>query len=288
MHPTFHNKALQTEFLKNGFVIIPSLLNILDIRKLLNVFVQYQQEYSSSFHASHFSSNIAYKKAAHHAIASIVFEKAEPYLCDYVPLFGNFMVKGPNTNTSLETHTDWTYLDEGQYNSVAIWLPLIDVNLENGCLGIIKSSHRITNSIRGPRIEESSRKKNEYWAKKYGTLLNMKAGDAVFYHHGLLHFSPSNKTNEIRPAINLTVVPEEAECLHYCIPEGASEIELYAVDGPDFYLNYNNFQRPETNSLINKIPPHFVKFLDERMKNFAIKRYFMDIKSYVHPKGWFS
>ena len=127
--------------------------------------------------------------------------------------------------------------------------------------------------------------KNEYWAKKYGTLLNMKAGDAVLYHHGLLHFSPPNKTNQTRPAINLTVVPKEADCIHYCLPEDASEIEMYRVESPEFYLHYSHFQRPEANTLIRKLPIEIVKYIDPKMKNYKIKKWknkllklFLDIK----------
>jgi ectoine hydroxylase-related dioxygenase (phytanoyl-CoA dioxygenase family) len=72
----------------------------------------------------------------------------------------------------------------------------------------------------------------------------MKAGDAIFYHHGLLHFSPPNRTSWIRPAINLTLVPKEAECIHYCMPEGAKQIEMYSVEKPGFLLILQPFSAP--------------------------------------------
>jgi hypothetical protein len=182
------------------------------------------------------------------------------------------MIKNPDPNVSLDIHSDWTYVDEDRFQSLAIWMPLVDTNENNGTFGLVEQSHKVTNKIRGPLIIESSRNKNEYWAKKYGALLNMKAGDAVLYHHGLLHFSPPNKTNHTRPAINLTVVPKEADCIHYCIPEGASEIEMYAVEGTDFYLNYTHFQRPESTTLVKTKPTIQVKFIDSKMKNFRLKR----------------
>jgi ectoine hydroxylase-related dioxygenase (phytanoyl-CoA dioxygenase family) len=141
----------------------------------------------------------------------------------------------------------------------------------------VEGSHKITNKIRGPLIQESTRNFNELWASKYGKLLPMKAGDAVFYHHGLLHFSPPNKTNQVRPALNLTVVPEQANCIHFCKPEGSEEIELYRVDGFMFYINYNHFQRPETKSLINKYPTDIVKYIDPHMKKYFIKKWCRDL-----------
>ncbi len=278
MNQIFKNHNYQKSFLKNGFVIIPNLLDADDIKTLLSTFEKYTDEYATSFHTSHFSKNVAYKIEAHQTISQIVFNNAEDFLENYKPLFGNFMIKTPDPNTSLDIHTDWTYVNEELYTSLAIWAPLVDTFPENGCLGIVEGSHKITNKIRGPLIRESSRDKNDLWANKYGRLLPMKAGDAIFYHHGLLHFSPPNRTNWIRPAINLTLVPKEAECIHYCIPEGAKQIEMYSVENPDFYLYYNHFQRPESNSLIKSLPVETVEYIDPQMKDYNIKKWWRKIK----------
>lgn len=277
MNRVFKNSIQQQKFLSNGYVIIPGLLDIENIKSLLNVFEKHIDEYTTSFHTSHFSKNIQYKREAHNAISDMVYRKAEPFLEKYKPLFGNFMIKTSDPNTALDIHTDWTYVDENLYTSVAIWSPLVDTIPENGCLGIVEGSHKITNKIRGPLIKESSRDFNDFWSNKYGKLLPMKAGDAIFYHHGLLHFSLPNKTNKTRPAINLTVVPKNADYIHYCMPEGSNEIEMYNVENSQFYLYYNHFQRPESNSLIKSLPVETVKYIDPQMKNYNIKKWWRKI-----------
>ena len=273
----FTSTELDLAFQRKGYIIIRELLNKEEIQQLLLTYENFKQEASGHFHTTHFSTNKHYKKVAHEIISKTVFSKASTHLNEYRPLFGNFMIKNPDPNVSLDIHSDWTYVDEDRFQSLAIWIPLVDTNENNGTFGLVEQSHKVTNKIRGPLIIESSRNKNEYWAKKYGTLLNMKAGDAVLYHHGLLHFSPPNKTNHTRPAINLTVVPKEADCIHYCIPEGASEIEMYAVNGTNFYLNYTHFQRPETNSKINTLPTSIIQQIDDQLKCFKIKRWIRNI-----------
>lgn len=277
MNSIFKVSRFQKKFLKNGYVIVKGLLNNQDIEALKKIFEKHIEEYNSSFHTSHFSKNESYKKEAHQVIGQIVYRKAKAYLNNFIPLFGNFMVKLPDPNTSLDIHTDWTYVDENQESSIAVWSPLVDTFPQNGCFGIVPGSHKITNKIRGPLIRESSRNFNAEWAKNYGELLPMKAGDVIFYHHGLLHFSPPNKTDKIRPAINLTLVPENAKCLHFCMPEGSNEIEVYQVDDAEFYLDYQHFQRPNQGTLIKKLPIETVSYIDSEMKNFKLKRWLRNL-----------
>jgi ectoine hydroxylase-related dioxygenase (phytanoyl-CoA dioxygenase family) len=279
MNPVFKDHQLQKKFTRDGYVVIKGLLQKEELDGLIEIFEKHTAEYNSSFHTTHFSKNSNYKNEAHQSISKITFRRIEPYLLNYKPLFGNFMVKMPDPNTALDIHSDWTYVDEEKETSIAIWSPLVDTFPENGCLGIVRGSHKITNKIRGPLILESSRNFNSEWATNFGELLPMKAGDGIFYHHGLLHFSPPNKTNKIRPALNLSVVPEKARCLHFCMPEGSQEIEVYEVNNSEFYLQYDNFQRPKTDSLLKKLPADTVKYIDTEMKNFKLKRWFKNLLS---------
>jgi ectoine hydroxylase-related dioxygenase (phytanoyl-CoA dioxygenase family) len=45
--------------------------------------------------------------------------------------------------------------------------------------------------------------------------LSMKAGDAIIYDHKLFHGSPANLKSTSRLAINLAMIPQETQSLHY-------------------------------------------------------------------------
>ena len=277
----FTDDKLEKRFRHDGYVLLPGLLDTAAMKEIHSICCAFDTEFSTSFHTTHFSRNAAYKQAAHEVICRIAGQKIIPLLKEYRPLFGNFMVKKPDPNTSLDIHSDWTYVDESRFTSVALWSPLIDTTEANGCLGVVNGSHRVTNAIRGPLIRESSRNFNQYWADHYGTLLPMQAGDVIVYHHGLLHFSPPNKTQKIRPAINLTLAPKEAEIIHYCMPEGANNIEQYHVPDSTFYLQYHHFERPQTASPVKQLPPAEVKYIDDRMRHYRWKRWFHLLKQFV-------
>jgi hypothetical protein len=268
MFLVFKDPLLQKQFERKGYVHLSSLLGAVEIETLSTLFKKFQSEYNGAFHTSHFSTDITYKQQVHDAIARVVFPKAAPYLNNFLPAFGNFMVKNPDHERFMPLHADWAYVDEDLFCSVSIWVPLTDVSAHNGCLGVIEGSHKLTNRIRGPLIHQSSYKHDKDWVSRLGKLIPMKAGDAIIYNHSLMHYSPPNKSNIPRPALNLSVVPQNVPLLHYCKPEGATEIEVYEVEDSNFYIRYNNFQRPQMGKLIKTLPDSIVGLIDERMENY--------------------
>ncbi len=264
----FTNDLLQKEFDRKGYVLLRSLLSAEEVQKLNDLFLQFQKQFEGPFHTSHFSSNVEYKQKVHDTISTLVFPKAGSYLSSYRPLFGNFMVKNPDPTVAMDLHADWTYVDETLFSSAAIWIPLVDVNEQNGCFGLIEGSHKVTNLIRGPLIRQSTRDRDHVWEKRYGKLMPMNAGDALIYNHRLLHYSPANKSKQTRPAINLTTVPQQAPVIHYCMPEGTDEIRVYEVPSSDFYIRYTHFQKPETETLKAILPKDTVKYIDPLMEKF--------------------
>ena len=269
MLSVFRDLILQQQFDKQGYILVSSLINGDDIENLKRLFTKFREECNSNFHTTHFSTNVEYKKQVHDAISSVVGLKAAPLLNDFIPLFGNFMIKNPDPENFMPLHADWTYVDETKFSSVAIWVPLVDVDQENGCFGVIEGSHRVTNIIRGPMLKQSTLQRDKEWEQRLGKLIPMKAGDAIIYNHRLLHYSLPNRSHMARPAINLSLVPKDVPWLHYCKPEGAGEIEVYGVTDTGFYIHYNNFQRPETGNLLAKLPNETIEYIDDRMERFG-------------------
>ncbi len=285
MNRVFMDTSLQRTFENKGYVVIPSLLTGENILNLKGLSVQFEKQFEGTFHTTHFSTNIDYKQQVHDTISNQAFPKLSPFLNDFIPLFGNFMIKNADGKTSMDLHADWTYVDETKHTSAAVWVPLIDVNEENGCFGLIERSHQITNDIRGPRIRQSTQQNDLAWSKKHGKLIPLKAGDAIIYNHRLLHFSPPNKSKIPRPAFNLTVVPKHVPLVHYCMPECTDEILMYEVQDSQFYILYNHFQKPETGTLIRTLPKNTVKFIDPLMENFRAIQFKNRIKNWLEWKG---
>ena len=91
-------------------------------------------------------------------------------------------------------HQDWRSM-QGSLNSMVIWIPLVDVDEALGALEIVPGSH-----VWGLLPSEQ----DEWYRKVAGgddfkyEVVNVKAGDALFFSAFLLHRSGNNVTDAIR------------------------------------------------------------------------------------------
>lgn len=283
----FSSNNHQEEYRRKGYVIIRGLLTAAEVSELKELALSHTKQYVQPFHASHFSDDEDYKMKVHNVLKQVVFNRVKPYLVNFRAVFGNFMVKQPGDNGFLQMHADWAYVNEPENRSLAVWVPLVDTNEQNGCLGVIDGSHRFMNIVRGPRIQQNSFDHDRQWIIDYGTLLPMKAGDAVVYDHALLHFSYANKTTELRPALNVSMVPENAEIIHYSVPEGETQIIKYAVPSDDFFIHYSNFKTPRLGKVIQTLPADKVKYIDRKMENLRFRRMLERVLPFLQKQFYF-
>lgn len=294
MNKTFVDEKYQKQFEEKGYVLVP-VLGAEQIDVLSDVINKHAAQLEGAFHSTHFSSDAEYKKQAHTFIEETVFPCVAPLLTGHIPIFGNFMVKNPDPHVYMQLHADWAYVEEPSMRSIAVWIPLVDTDEHNGCLGVIEGSHKILNAIRGPGIKQSSYLHDKEWVEKYGKLLPMKAGEAIIYDHALLHYSPANKSGKVRPALNLSVVPDAVPLIHYYSASDTDVIEKYELDSADFFIGYESFKSPKGGKKIAEISRQGFETIDAKMvevygfgdsvwqrlgKN--VKRIFGTQKSYQH------
>ena len=252
------NKSL-IEF---GYVVVNNFLTDGEITKLLNFYQKSPVRTNQTFHTTHFSKDVSYKNEVNECIILNVERSIEEHFIDYNAVFANFMIKEAGGNNPMPLHADWTYVDEDSSSSYAIWIPLVDTNINNGCIGVIPYSQHLSHNVRGPRILQWEHPANDILIGGMGRLLPMKKGQALIYNHRTLHYSPPNNSGRVRPAINISLVPEGEQIVHYTIPEEKNEILKFLVDDPLFFLDYDNFQMPKHGKIIAKIPTPIPVFND--------------------------
>jgi ectoine hydroxylase-related dioxygenase (phytanoyl-CoA dioxygenase family) len=258
----FKSAQLEKKFQKEGYLVLP-LLNAQEVEALQIFFKERYQIDFSGFHSTHFLKDAKLKEEVHQEIVAVLEGRLQEYLFDYKALFGNFMVKATGEFSQMPLHADWTYVDEDQFQSLGIWCPLVDTNQENGFLGVVPKSHLLKKNYRGPKIPTPFHDHNEYIIEHFGKLLKMNAGEVVIYDHRTLHFSPANKSKEVRPALNLVMVPAKAQLYHYFNKEHFPKMEKYEVKGSDFYINYTHFEAPNTDFLVGEIQDNWQPFSSE-------------------------
>ena len=236
--PVFYKKEHQEFYNKNGYIYIPGFLNYTELHILCTLFNKKEKSFfDKGFHRTLDMSNLQRKKEICGEISRIVTPIAQQILKDYRFLLNSFMSKEKNAE-AFDIHQNWTFVEEDKFTSLAIWIPLQDVNEQNGCLYFVPGSNRWNKYIRGNGTEWKYENKTHALMKEM-VALPMNAGDAVIFDDATIHYTSANKTRKPRISIAQVMIPENAEPVFFNYNIKTDRIEKYIVK-PDFYLNFTN------------------------------------------------
>lgn len=267
----------------DGYTIFPFLdTNAVD--KLVGYYNSFQNEDPAHFYSSTHSPNKEFRKKTNEFIKAIISPLLDEYFKSYRLLGGAFVVKPANGKGLLPPHQDWNLVDETIARSYNIWIPLTDVNFENGAVCVLPGSHRKMATYRGPGIP-SVFKNIEPLVWKNLQVLSMKAGEALCYDHALLHASPVNTTAKIRLGIVCGIIAATSEMQLYF--DGADSVEAYKID-ECFFMEEDPTKGPEGLVSIKKLlkqkpldaEEFSKKYLNTNKKTFWLKRLFSSIREY--------
>ncbi len=242
MKKLFQDTELQARFERNGYVVLPLIGPdaVADIRSTFNEL--HPENPSPGFYSSTFSEDTAFKEKIFAKVDSWYAEKVDGVFQDYKKLGASFLLKQPGEKGRMPIHQDWTvtFEEAGDY-SVTLWVPLQDVNAENGAIKVLPGSHRYSNALRGPSLPVIWREVYPILEEKMQTL-EMKAGEAFIFDHSLLHSSHDNLTDQPRLAVTYGLAPQDAPMIYHW-KEG-EQIERIFM-GDQLFMQYHNIgERP--------------------------------------------
>lgn len=249
---SFQNKSNEQLFLADGVITIP-FISMLEVERLSNLYHQTPKTtLDNKFHSTMFFDSAEYRKKTSSAILAIIGDKIDNLLLDYKILFANFIVKEPNGETSVGIHQDWSFTSSA-YSSLNIWIPLCDITEQTGLFYGLKQSQKVFKNIRYTPYENGRYSALESIIKANSTAYSINAGNALIYDGALVHYSDSNRSNQLRIAIGVVIIPKSAPNFHY-YKKSINEkcIEIYAVN-ESFYTTFDIFNKPENARKIGEI-----------------------------------
>lgn len=215
---------------KNGFIQV-KLLDNDAINTLNGICDEIFNNTRSGFYSSSHFLDLTKSKEVNTILHQLILEKINTILPNIQLLGGTLATKKQNQDV-LEIHQDWQIVDESQYNSYNIWMPLCDTNKTNGTLGLIPGSHKWNNYIRGFNIENPYSKFTKF-LMQYSYEPNLQAGEAIIYNHKLLHFSRPNYSNIPR---NVAIIGAKDKEANLIVSIGRDNyIDTYSTTEDDFY-----------------------------------------------------
>lgn len=118
------------------------------------------------------------------------------------------MQKEPRVGGAWEWHQDYGYWYKNQFlypdQLVSIMIALTKANKENGCLQVIKGSHkmgRVNHGFAGEQVGADMVMVNRALETMEHIYVELEPGDALFFHSNLLHRSEANLSDYPRWSI---------------------------------------------------------------------------------------
>lgn len=117
------------------------------------------------------------------------------------------MQKEPKVGGAWEWHQDYGYWYNNGFlfpDMLSVYVALTPASKENGCLQVIKGSHRlgrITHGLTGEQVGADPERVAASLARQERVYCEMQPGDALFFHSNLLHTSEANLSDNPRWSI---------------------------------------------------------------------------------------
>ena len=144
------------------------------------------------------------------------------------------MQKEPKVGGAWEWHQDYGYWYKNEFllpnEMMSVMVAITDANKENGCLQVIKGSHkmgRIEHGFAGEQVGASQHYVDLALKTMDLVYVEIEAGDALFFHSNTLHRSEANLSD--RPRWSLISVYNRAGNIPYNEPSKSSTVPLEAV-----------------------------------------------------------
>lgn len=266
MLKVFRDDAHQRQFERDGYILLP-FYNEAEINELNELYHRLHPKDEKGFFPSTFSKDRNYRTVADEQIRRIGKRSMDKYLQDIKVMCGSFIVKSPGPESAMCVHQDMTLVDESKYTGINIWVPLIDLNDENGTLEALPGSHRIFPTYRGSTVPGIYDETTDE-IKKYLIKLYPKAGEAVFFDQSIIHYSAANLSAQTRIVTN-TYFTHKSAAFRICYwqKDYGNKVELFEEDEhfmTDFeQFGHNIHDRPKIGKSLGLFDYNFPRLTPE-------------------------
>jgi phytanoyl-CoA hydroxylase len=151
---------------------------------------------------------------------------ANPKILDAVEsLIGGEIFANPVYNTrpkvpnvaagAVPWHQDRSYWPDANANPViTVWIPLVDANLENGCLHIVPRTHRgglFNHHKEGYTGTGYTELDHEFVKTERALAVPVEAGSAILFNDRCIHMSTPNRARTVRWSVDLRYQPTDQD-----------------------------------------------------------------------------
>ena len=264
----FKNPELEREMNENGYLVIRNFLNPDEVQFLYDLYKKNSNDSEVGCWNSLYHLPVGKGKEISQTAVHVLEKKMQEICMDAVFPVAFYITKNPNCGHVSHVHRDDTMFKEEEDQYRQCWIPLVDINKENGALFVVPKSHKLFTSERpmfGPWGYEFLRERLSYEFE----FLYVNAGDLIVYFDKTLHGSFLNTTTEARPALQGAILHKDSKPCFTRYEEQTGEMEYYEVTN-DFFYNkeYESKDLQSKYKLVDKRPYILKKITEKEVDDF--------------------
>ena len=193
-------------FWKNGFSHAGRVLSREEAGEIRTLVERFEREHPEAVGKLDLKATLLFPDldglSAHPALMTQLTELMGPNIMVHSAAFRN---KAPDGRTFVGWHQDTTY-EQVSPPKIIGWLAVTDTTIENGCLRFIPGSHEWGQLRHEEAVNpDSMLSHGHYVAEPFDEDLavdvELDAGEAVFFHHAIVHGSAPNRSDDRRMAL---------------------------------------------------------------------------------------
>lgn len=240
--------TLDTRLRTDGYVIVPAL-HPEQVSDLLEEFQAMEpadgfapaehERRAVTYHCTFLDTDVTYKRQANELIRRTFQPHVDRHLHGFRILTSNLYVKPPGRGR-FQIHQNWPTQADLAVTTLTLWCPLQPTNRDNGTLHVVPGSHKIVEDVASPLDPPFFSSFEDELVDRFLVPLDLEAGEAAIFDDTLVHWSPVNRSESARWAIQIELVPVETDPVLYVLDSTTNprSWELYSVDF-DFFIEHS-------------------------------------------------
>ncbi len=167
-----------------------------------------------SFHSSFLDKNKEYKDLVWRSFSESLRNLISQFFIDFKIIQINIFNK-PSGSGYVCPHQNLSVVDERIHSSYSVWIPLQNVDITNGRLQFIKSSHKKFEKFRSAEIYWRPLAVFEENLEKLPFIgVDTEKGTCLIFDDSIVHYSEDNFSKHDRVILHCVVAPSVATCIY--------------------------------------------------------------------------
>lgn len=210
--PVVSDRDRQRELEEFGFTVLPGLdTNGLRLaRQTSSTTGPAPDDPRRALNWSFHSRSDEHKRRVSRVLRNELWPTIESRFVDQTPFLSTFITKWQGPDSGFAPHQDPTLVDERTSVGVTVWIPLHDVDHENGMLWIVPGSHRIPGGFRVSDVDQFPFADCEAdILAEHGAGIPMAAGEILVFDNRVIHYSMPNVSDSPRVVASFGLRPTD-------------------------------------------------------------------------------